>query len=272
MFDLFRSREKSVRILLGALLLLVALSMLTYLVPSYNTGSRASDQVVAEVGKEVITQTDVQRLIQNTMRERQMPAEILPNYIPQMVEQMVTERAMAYEAEQLGFQVSDAEVAGAIRQLVPNLFPDGKFVGQGAYAALLAQQGLTIGEFEHDLKRQMLITRLRDVAVEGTIVTPLEIEQEYRKKSAKIKVEYVKVTADKYRAEVQPTPEEIQTYYRANSAAYQTPEKKNLVILFANQAKLEQTVNAPDADSSACTARTRSSSARRSASRCGTSC
>jgi peptidyl-prolyl cis-trans isomerase D len=113
---------------------------------------------------------------------------------------------------------------------------------------LLAQQGLTVGEFEHDLKRQMLITRLRDVAMEGTIVTPLEIEQEFRKKSAKIKVEYVKVTADKYRAEVQPTPEEIQTYYRANTAAYQTPEKKNLAILMADQAKLEQTVNAPDAE------------------------
>jgi peptidyl-prolyl cis-trans isomerase D len=248
MFDLFRSREKTVRILLGALLLLVALSMLTYLIPSYGTGSRASDQVVAEVGKEVITQTEVQRLIQNTMRERQMPAEILPNYIPQMVEQMVTERAMAYEAELLGFQVSDAEVAGAIRQLVPNLFPDGKFVGREAYAALLTQQGLTIGEFERDLKRQMLITRLRDVAMEGTIVTPLEIEQEYRKKSAKIKVEYVKVTGDKYRAEVQPTLEEIQGYYRANTAMYQTPEKKNLVILMADQAKLEQTVNAPDAE------------------------
>ncbi len=69
MFDLFRSREKSVRILLGALLLLVALSMLTYLVPNYNTGSNTSDTVVAEIGKDdVITLPEVQRLIQNTVQ------------------------------------------------------------------------------------------------------------------------------------------------------------------------------------------------------------
>ena len=52
MFDLFRSRDKMVRILLGALLGVVALSMLTYLVPNYNTGSSSSDLVVAEIGKE----------------------------------------------------------------------------------------------------------------------------------------------------------------------------------------------------------------------------
>ena len=48
MFDLFRSRDKAVRILLGALLVLVALSMLTYLIPTYDTGSGSPDgQVVA---------------------------------------------------------------------------------------------------------------------------------------------------------------------------------------------------------------------------------
>ena len=42
MFDLFRSRDKAVRILLGALLVVVGFSMLTYLIPSYNTGAAAT--------------------------------------------------------------------------------------------------------------------------------------------------------------------------------------------------------------------------------------
>ena len=131
MFDLFRSRDKAVRILLGGLLLLVGFSMLTYLVPNYNNGGPSgSDTVIAEVGKDSITLAEAQRLIQATVRGRQLPTEILPTYIPQMLDQMVTERAMVMEAERLGLQVSDAEVAEAIRQMVPSLFPDGKFVGK----------------------------------------------------------------------------------------------------------------------------------------------
>ena len=228
MFDLFRSRDKAVRILLGALLLLVALSMLTYLIPSYNTGSDPSDIVVAEVGKQAITLPEVQRLIQNTIKGRQLPPEILPNFVPQMVDQMITERALAYEAERLGFQVTDAQLADGIRQNFPTLFPDGKFVGPDMYAGFLAQQNLTIAEFEADVRRQMLITRLRGVAYEGTIVTPREIEQEYRKKNEKVKIEYVKLANDKYKAEVQPTTQEMQDYFKINAARFTTPEKKNL--------------------------------------------
>ena len=248
MFDLFRSREKSVRILLGGLLFLVALSMLTYLVPSYNTGSSANDYVVAEVGKDVITQMDVQRLIQNTMRGRQLPPEILPNYIPNMVEQMVNDRAMAYQAARLGYEVTDDDVRNAIRQLIPNLFPDGKFVGKEMYAAMLGQQNLTIPEFENDLKRQILITRLRDVVMEGSIVTPVEIEAAYRKKNEKIKIEHVKLTSDKYRSEAQPSVPDMQTYFKANAAQFQVPEKRNLAVLIADQSRLEQTLNPSEAD------------------------
>jgi peptidyl-prolyl cis-trans isomerase D len=249
MFDLFRSREKSVRILLGALLLLVAFSMLTYLVPNYNTGSNTSDTIVAEIGKnDVITLPEVQRLIQNTVRGRQLPPEVLPNYVPTMVDQLVTERALAYEAARLGFTVTDADLADTIRQSAPGLFQDGRFVGRDAYASMLAQQNVTIAEFEADLRRQILINRLREVAIEGTIVTPLEIEQAYRKKNEKIKIEYVKISNDKYRAEAQPSAEELQTYYRANNARYQTSEMKNLAILIADPAKMEQTATPSDTD------------------------
>jgi len=57
-----------------------------------------------------------------------------------MVDEMILQRALAYEAEALGFQVTDAQVTDAIRETIPSLFPDGKFVGKDAYAAMLAQQ------------------------------------------------------------------------------------------------------------------------------------
>ena len=249
MFDLFRSREKSVRIMLGGLLVVVAISMLTYLVPNYNTGdSGGNDAIVAEIGKDAITLPDVQRLVQMTMRNKQLPAEILPNYLPTMIDGMITERAMFLQAQQMGFQVSDADVAATIRQMAPNLFPDGKFVGKEQYAALLAQQNMTIDQFESDLKRQIMIARLRDIAMEGTIVTPAEIEASYKRKGEKLKIEWVKLTADKYKAESQPTVAEMQDFFKANSSRYVAPEKRNLTVLIADQTKLEAELTPTDAE------------------------
>jgi len=248
MFDLFRSRDKAVRILLGGLLVVVAFSMLTYLVPSYNTGNSTSDVVVAEIGGDTLTLPEVQRQIQNTIKGRQLPPEILPNFIPQIVNSMVTERALAYEAERQGFQVTNAQVADAIRQMIPSLFPDGKFIGRDMYQGFLAQQNIRIEEFEADVRRQLLMTRMRDVALEGTIVTPAEIEAEYRKQNEKIKIEYVKMPSDKYKAEVQPSAQEMQDYYKANIASFTSPEGRNLVILVADQAKIEASINPSDPD------------------------
>ena len=248
MFDLFRSREKSVRILLGALLVLVALSMLTYLVPNYNTGAPTSDSVVASVGKDDITTGEVMHVIQSTMRGRQLPPDLISTYIPQMIDQMVNERALAYEATRLGFQVSDSDLRASIQQMIPTLFPDGKFAGKDAYAAVLAEQQLTIPEFETNLRRQILITKLREVAVEGTIVSNLEIEHAYQERNEKVKIQYVIVNGDKYRGEVNPTAQDVETYYRVNRAHYMVPEARNLTILIADQAKIAASLVPSDAD------------------------
>lgn len=248
MFDLFRSRDRAVRILLTVLLGLVGLSMLTYLIPNYDIGGNSSsDQVVAQVGKEQITLTDVQRVVQTALRGRQLPPEIIPNYVPQIVQDMVTERALALQAQKLGYQVTDQDVRDAIRQMVPSLFPDGKFLGKDAYAAMLAQQNLTIPEFESDLRRQVLITRLRNIAIEGTVVSDAEIEAEYKKKYEKVKVAWVVLKPETFAKEVQPNEQDMKAYYEANKANFKTPEKKNLAILIADLAKLQASVPVSDA-------------------------
>jgi peptidyl-prolyl cis-trans isomerase D len=80
------------------------------------------------------------------------------------------------------------------------------------------------------------------------VVTPLEIEQEYRKKNEKVRIEFVKIPSDKYKNEVQPTAEDLQAYFKANTARYNMPERRSLAILIADQAKLEQSANPTDAD------------------------
>ena len=248
MFDLFRSRDKAVRLMLGGLLLVVAISMLTYLVPNYDTNGPVSNMVLATVGGEDVRADEVQRVVQNYTRGKQLPPEMIPIYIPQMVDSIITDRAMAYEAKRQGFEVTNDLLRTTIMQEAPALFPDGRFVGKDQYVAMLAQQGITPEQFEANMKQQILISRLQDVAVEGTVVTPREIEDAYKKKYEKIKIQYVKIASDKYKAEVTPTDAEMRTYYQTNVANYQSPEKKNLVLLIADQAKLEQSIDIPEED------------------------
>src|SRR5271166_5948184 len=113
MFDLFRSRDKAVRLLLTGMLVLVALSMVTYLIPGsgggFGGGVTTDQTVVAQVGKDQVTAQDVSRTVQNMTRSRQLPPELLSIYVPQIVQQMISERVMAYEADRLGLKVTPEE-------------------------------------------------------------------------------------------------------------------------------------------------------------------
>src|SRR5579864_8088184 len=111
MFDLFRSRQKAVRILLGVLLGMVALSMLVYLIPGAGAPvGNSNDQVVAEIGTEVVTVRQVEQQIRNVLGSRQVSHDVVAAIVPQIVEQAITDRALAYEAKRLGFEITDREL------------------------------------------------------------------------------------------------------------------------------------------------------------------
>src|ERR1700733_1694947 len=117
MFHLFRSQAKAVRILLGALLGIVALSMLVYLIPGtgITAADSGADQVVAEIGKSTVTVAEVQQSLNNYLQNSRVPPEYAGTLIPQLVDQAIGDRAVAYEAERLGFRISDRGLAAAIR-------------------------------------------------------------------------------------------------------------------------------------------------------------
>jgi len=143
MFDLFRSRAKAVRYLLGAILIVVALSMVITLIPGFVGSSFSSDtNVIAEIGKEVLTVRDVQVNIQQQLRNNAFPREMAGSYVPMIINQMIADRAISFEAERLGFSVTDAEVAMAVQTMIPQLFQNGEFVGKDVYSQLRFEGGV----------------------------------------------------------------------------------------------------------------------------------
>jgi hypothetical protein len=100
MFDLFRSSQKGKKILLSVVLGVVALSMLLYLIPGAGTptSSGANDQIVAEIGPETVTVRQVEQGIRVAFRGSQISPQVAAAIVPQIAEQVISDRALAYAA------------------------------------------------------------------------------------------------------------------------------------------------------------------------------
>jgi peptidyl-prolyl cis-trans isomerase D len=115
------------------------------------------------------------------------------------------------------------------------LFNNGQLIDKAAYEQALADKGMTIPEFEAILRKLILMGRLQNLAMQGIVVTPQEIQTQFEKVNLKIKVEYIAFKPDNLKSAVTVTPEDIQKYYQSNQHAYMEPEKRNLALLIADQ-------------------------------------
>jgi len=243
MFDLFRSRAKAVRILLGAMLAMVALSMLVYLIPGAGTTTTGdkNDQVVAEIGKDAVTVQEIDVQVKNLLQGRSLPASMVGSYLPQVIDQAITDRAIAYEAQRLGIEVSDQDLAAIIRT-----FPFGT-MPPDQYRQYIAEQiGTTVQDFEANVRLSAYQKALQDIAIEGVIVAPAEVEQAYRLHADKIKLEYIAFDPVATSRTVKPTPDEVKAYFEKNKSFYPMPETRNFQLIVADLGKIAQTIQISD--------------------------
>lgn len=247
MFDLFRSRAKAVRYLLGALLMLVAISMVVTLIPGFVGASYAPENIIAEIGDDVLTAREVQMVIQQQLRNKAFPREMAGVYVPMIINQMIAERAVAYQAARMGFRASEADVALAVESMMPQLYQDGKFVGREVYAQVLSQQmNMTIPEFEENVRKQILLTRLENFILEGVAVGDREVEQEFRRRHEKIKVDYISFSPNDFRSKVNVSREEMLAHYNANKTSFQIGEKRDVGFIVVEEGAIAQTLQISD--------------------------
>jgi peptidyl-prolyl cis-trans isomerase D len=252
MFDLFRSRDKAVRILLGVILGVVCLSMVGYLIPGGSGGFAATDDnVLAKIGDQKVTSLDASQAVSNAMQQqgRNLPPEIRGFYAPQVVQQLINDQAMAYEAKRLGIHVSDDDVLASIsQQLPPDYFKKDGTIDEDKVSQALASHNLTTQQYIDQIKQSLLLQRLRQVVMDSVVVTKSDAEQEFKKRGEKVQVDYVVLKPDMFDSQVQATPAEVEAFYKKSKAIYNTPEKKSLAIVLINTANLEASITPTDAE------------------------
>jgi peptidyl-prolyl cis-trans isomerase D len=246
MFDLFRSSDKVKKYILGGLLTLVALSMVTYLIPNYSLGTtNTSNPVLAEIGGQKLTSVEVQQLFQKYSNGR-IPPELLEIYLPQFVEQMISQRAALYEAGKLGLTATDDEALSSLVANYPQFFPNGSLASKEQFEAALAQQGITMQDVVDEARNQVILGKLQTAVLGSVVVTPKDVEDEFRKKYEKARIQYIAFPPAKFRDQAKPTEEEIRKFYEAKKATFAQPEKLGYQVAVLDQDKVAATINVTD--------------------------
>jgi peptidyl-prolyl cis-trans isomerase D len=248
MFDVFRSRDKAVRAFLIFLLGLVALSMVTYLIPTSGMDTTTGDTaVVAQIGREKITAQEISQIIRNMTQNRQLPPELLSIYAPQVIDQAINERAMAWKANDMGMKISSDDTDNAIVDSIPAQYvKDGK-VDSATLTAVLQQQGTTLADLKSTTARELLINRLETLVASGVVISSQEVEQEYHKRNDKVKIQYAMLMPANFQKEGEPTEAEIQTWYDNNKQSFLVPDKRSLAVIVLDPAKVGANIQITDA-------------------------
>jgi peptidyl-prolyl cis-trans isomerase D len=248
MFDLFRSRDKMVRGFLIVLLGLVALSMVTYLIPQTGmNGDTGDTAVVAQIGGDKLTAQEISQTIRHLTQNRQIPSELLSIYAPQVIQQAINERMMVWKAGKMGMKVTPEEAENAIIDSLPaTAVKDGKVDGT-ILNQYLQGQGITLADMRTDMQRQMLISRLESLIAGGVVVAGSEVEKEYHKRNDKVKVQYAVLATADFQKESEPTDAEIQSWYNGHKTDFMVPDKRSLAVIVLDPAKVGAGIQITDA-------------------------
>jgi peptidyl-prolyl cis-trans isomerase D len=237
-------------------LAIVVVAFVLLYVPSFlddpSAVGAAPSEVVASVEGRDVTAGQFQRRFQTQMAAYQQAyggninAQLLRQLgiENQILQQMVDEQAALTEAERQGIRVSDQEVAAQIFA-IPAFQENGRFVGEQRYEQILRSQRPPImkGDFEENLRKTMMIDKLRAALTDWMSMSDAELEREFRKRNEKVKLQVVALTADRFRDKVNVTDADVASYYESHKAEYRTGERRKVKYLLVDMEQARNRVN-----------------------------
>ncbi len=246
MLDLMR-RKKRLKAILWVVIFSLALGMLLFFVPGVNIGMVATDTSAASVDGQSIPMQDFLNQYRRTVqrysdggRNKTDPETLKAlGFSRQVLDSLITAKVLEVLAKRFGIEVTPDEVRQAV-ETHPYLQDKGKFIGIEQYKALLAANNYTVTEFEDDVYRSQIVTKLREIVTDSLDVSDRELRDEFAKTNQKTQVDYVILKKEDYKKRVKPTEAELQQYFDAHKETYRIKEKRRAQYLLVPVSQILQ--------------------------------
>jgi peptidyl-prolyl cis-trans isomerase D len=253
MIRFLQTDNRLTKALLVVIIGAASVSMVVYLIPGLTGGGAASPDTYAVVyphwwskllsSGDTIAQARVEQVAENQLRQRgpqYADNPMIVQYFEQQVgQQLVQQQVLLQEAAKLGIHATDDDVrqylhTGPTGEVI---FPNGKYIGDAAYASLVSDRlNMSVKDFEDGIKTDITVRRLQALITAGVTVSDKEVRDAYLKQNVKIKFDYAVISSDDLRKTINPSDSDLEAFFKKNAARYAdaVPEQRKITYFAFN--------------------------------------
>jgi peptidyl-prolyl cis-trans isomerase D len=253
---MFEFVRKHTRVMQFILFLLIFPSFVLFGLEGYNRYNEKGDMVAKVDGRDITQGEWDNAHKQEVDRVRQQNPSLdtkmldTPAFKYAMLERMVRDRVIAAAADKARLTASDERLARELQKnelIAAMRGPDGK-LDMARYRQVLGQQGMTPEGYEAS-KRAELSARQLFAGVSGTsFATPAQAALSINPFFEKREVQIARFAASDFVAKVTVTDADLEAFYKANPAMFQTPEQANIEYVVLDLETVKKGIALNEAD------------------------
>ena len=146
----------------------------------------------------------------------------------QVLNSLIAKKVVEVAAQRMGIDVTPEEVREAIEAQMQD---QGKFIGIDRYKEILAQNNISVTEFEQDVFYRQLAKKLQQVVTDSLSVSDRELRDEFARTNQQMVVDYVLLKKDDVSKRIKPTEAELRAYFDSHKDTYRIREKRRAQYL-----------------------------------------
>ncbi|BCS88661.1 SurA N-terminal domain-containing protein [Pseudodesulfovibrio sediminis] len=185
------------------------------------TITRAEFQLAYNRATEIVRQSNPQ-VTQAQLRSTQFKQLVMSNLMDEIL--------LLNEADKLGVSASDDEVVAGISAQSMFKNADGKF-DPNIYQGRLRQLRMTPAEYEADFKKELMMDKVRQLAVRPAEVTEAQARHLFNWLGEQVRMDFIEVAPNDFIDTVTVSEDEIKTFFDANTERFTAPAQVTLRYL-----------------------------------------